>query len=200
MISFLPSAQAATTIQVSFSETYMGLEDENIPETKTNVKDSAADKQAKSSFSKALKSKSTLKSLESICRNSDNFGARVKVTNSNGGTAGLGNLNSFAVKNIKMVESLSDLPDFTEEEEEQRRAAEDAWNEDEENYYGEWPDPDFIEEGYRYWTLNFDCLFNSKVAVTTSNTYSFFIDGKAGPEYTRAELSKMKWRITLVRT
>ena len=78
--------------------------------------------------------------------------------------------------------------------------AEDAWDEDEENYDDEWPDPDFIEDGYRYWTLNFDCLFNSKVAVTTSNTYTFFIDGKAGPEYTRAELSKMKWRLTLVRT
>ena len=106
----------------------------------------------------------------------------------------------FIVKNIKMVGSLSDLPDFTEEEEDQRKAAQDAWEEEEENYYEDWPDPDFIEGGYRYWTLNFDCLFNSKVTITTSNTYTFFIDGKVGPEYTRTELSNMKWRLTLVRT
>jgi hypothetical protein len=199
-ISFLPSAQAATTLQISFlevnSSTDPNLDLENFI-TDTNPKDSKADKQAKSDLSKILKSKNSLKSLENVCRRSDYFGAKVKVTNGNGGTAGLGNLNSLALSNLKVVGDLSDLPYFTEEEEDQRNADKSAWfDENEDADY--WPDPDFIEGGYRNWRVSFDCLFSSKVAITNSNFYTIFIDGGRGPEYSRAELIKRKWKVTLV--
>ena len=206
------AAISATTIQVSFLENDFVDYESTTLSTPAYLLDSAKEKKAKSEFSKTLKTKSTLKLLESWCRQSDNFGARVKVTNSNGGTAGLGNLNSFAVRDIKMEEQLEDLPDFTESQEGQRELDQQAWEQSEiDRNLGEglmpddwdwkvedWTDPDLIEDGYRSWVVSFDCLFSSKVTITTSNAYTVFIDGKAGPEYTRTELSKMKWRITLV--
>ena len=211
-ISFLPSAQAATTIQVSFLENDFVDYESTTLSTPAYLLDSEKEKKAKSELSKTLKTKSTLKLLESWCRQSDNFGARVKVTNSNGGTAGLGNLNSFAVRDIKMEEQLEDLPDFTKSQERQRELDQQAWEQSEiDRNLGEgldaddldwkledWTDPDLIEDGYRSWVVSFDCLFSSKVTITTSNAYTVFIDGKRGPEYTRVELSKMKWKITLV--
>ena len=203
-ISFQPSAQAATTFQISFLETMSDdetyLDDYGDFETSSYLRDSTAAKKAKSEFSRVLKANKTLKWMESLCRKSDYFGARIKVTTSSGSTAGLGNLNNFVVKNIHIVEHLADLPNFTEAEEAQREAAEEAWNEEQDasGGYEDWPDPDYVEEGYSYWTPGFDCIFNSKVIVTNSNAYTVFVDGKRGPEYTRAELSKMKWRLTLV--
>jgi hypothetical protein len=123
-----------------------------------------------------------------ICRTMDSFGARVKVTDARGGTAGLGNLNSVLVANIKVIEKFQDLPDEVYEE-----------FSDTENEYELYEDhPDYIEDGYVYYSIEADCLFIGKVSLTSSNAYRIYINGSRGPEYSTAELSKMKWSITLV--
>ena len=152
----------------------------------TNLVGSTEALQSKKKMLLLVKATSTKSRLTTTCRSMDSFGARVKVTDARGGTAGLGNLNSVSVANIQVVEEFQDLPDEVYEE----------GLDDEYDFY--YDHPDWIEDGYVYYSIKANCFFNGKVSLTSSNAYRIYINGSSGPEYSTAELSKRKWSITLV--
>ena len=134
------------------------------------------------------KQKTTQSLLISACKLNDAYGARLKVTDARGGTAGLSNLTSVSVTGIKVVKNVVSLPDYTEEEQEELEA--------EYSLYEEYPD--YIEDGYIYYSIEAVCQFRGKVSLINSNAYRIFINGDAGPEYSKAELVKRKWSVTLI--
>jgi len=140
--------------------------------------------QSKKKMLARVKATYTKSLLMDICRIMDSFGARVKVTDARGGTAGLGNLNSVLVADVKVVGEFQDLPLSDIE----YGIA----------YYDLEDHPDYIEDGYVHYSIEANCLFIGKVSLTSSNAYRIYINGSRGPEYSTAELSKMKWSITLV--
>jgi hypothetical protein len=151
----------------------------------TNLVGSAEALLSKKKMILLQKATATKSRLTAICRSMDSFGARVKVTDARGGTAGLGNLNSVSVANIQVVEEFQDLPD-------------EAYEEDFDYEYDSYEDyPDYIEDGYVYYFINANCFFSGNVSLTSSNAYRVYISGSPGPEYSKAELSKMKWSIKL---
>ena len=156
--------------------------------SETNLVNSSQDLKAKSLLIAASKSKAVKSKLLSECKNTSGFNARVKITSANGSTSGLGNLSSITVSSIRVTQQLANLPDYTEDE--------SAALEEEYGSYEEYPD--YIEDGYSYYQIEADCLFSGNISITTSNAYTFFIDGSRGPEYSRAELAKMNWKIVLV--
>jgi len=143
---------------------------------------------AKKMITGMAKSSATKSKLMLACKANDSYNARVKVVDARGGTAGLSNLRSVTVINIKVYENLTDLPEYTEEEA--------ALLDEEYFYYADYPD--FIENGYVYYAVQATCLFSGKVSLISSNSYRIYINGSAGPEYSKSEFDKMKWSIRLV--
>lgn len=183
-------ADAATTLKVTYKvNADIGYDDVN-PDfySVTQIVGSSQAAIEKKKMEAFAKASSTKAKLTSICKSMDSYNARVKVTDARGGTAGLGNLKSVAVSGIKSVENLANLPDYTDEEQE---ALEEKYS-----LYSDYPD--YIEEGYVYYSVEATCLFSGSVSLISSNAYRVFINGSTGPEYSRAELAKMKWTITLV--
>jgi hypothetical protein len=136
-------------------------------------------------FAKTKKAKSE---ALAECKGEDSvyFNTRIKVLDARNGTAGLGNLKSVTVSNMKIAEEASDLPQYTEEEEEFLR--------DEYDYYEDYPD--YIEEGYVSYYIEFICSNSGTVSLITSNAYKVYIDGDFAGEYSRTELAKKKWSLT----
>ena len=136
-------------------------------------------------FAKTKKAKSE---ALAECKGEDSvyFNTRIKVLDARNGTAGLGNLKSVTVSNMKIAEEASDLPQYTEEE----------WEflTDEYDYYEDYPD--YIEEGYVSYYIEFICSNSGTVSLITSNAYKVYIDGDFAGEYSRTELAKKKWAIT----
>ena len=143
---------------------------------------------AKKKMATFAKLSSTKTALIGICKSMDSYNGRVKVTDARGGTAGLGNLRNVSVIGFNVVESIANLPDYSEEE----QSALDEQYETEEDY------PDYIEDGYVYYSIEADCLFTGTISLISSNAYRIYINGSAGPEYSKSELARMKWAITLV--
>ena len=164
------------------------LDDSSMMYTDTHIVGSANANAERKRLESFAKLKTTNALLISACRLNDSYGARIKVVDARGGTAGLSNLNSVSVTGIKVYSNIVDLPDYTEEEEEELEAEND--------YYEDYPD--YIDGGYVYYTIEAVCLFSGKVSLINSNAYRIFINGDAGPEYSKAELIKRKWSITLV--
>lgn len=113
--------------------------------------------------------------------------ARVKVLNASRATAGLGNLKSPTVSTLKVASQFVDLPEYSEEE--------DEYLEAEYSLYSEYPD--YIEEGYVSFFLEFNCSHLGIISVTNSNFYSIYIDGDYLEEFSKAELVRMKWSIII---
>lgn len=116
------------------------------------------------------------------------YNTRIKVLDARNGTAGLGNLKTLTVSTMKIASYLADLPEYTEEEEEELEYEYDY----REDY------PDYIEEGYVSYYLEFTCSHVGAVSLITSNAYKIYIDGNFVGEYSRTELTKMKWSVSLV--
>ena len=116
------------------------------------------------------------------------YNTRIKVLDARNGTAGLGNLKTLTVSTMKVASFLADLPEYTEEEAEEL--------EYEYDYYEDYPD--YIEEGYVSYFLEFTCSHVGIVSLITSNAYKIYIDGDFVGEYSRSELTKMKWAISLI--
>ena len=87
---------------------------------------------------------------------------------------------------MKVVEEIDDLPEYTLGEES------DLYNE----YDSEEDYPDYIEDGYASYLIEFICSYSGKVSLITSNAYKIYIDGDFAGEYLRTELAKKKWAIT----
>lgn len=183
-------AVASNTLKISYEvEADIGyFEDNPSLFSDTNLIGSPEALLSAKKMSILAKAATTKSRLTAICKSMDPFGARIKVTDARGGTAGLSNLNSVFVANIQVSKEISSLPDYSEEEDEALQDEYDAY----EDY------PDYSEDGYLYYFISAKCLFKGSVSLTSSNAYRIYIDGKQGPEYSKAELSKKKWSLTLV--
>ena len=146
--------------------------------------DALAFKKKITAFAKTSKAKSE---ALAECKGEDSvyYNSRIKVLDARNGTAGLGNLKTVTVSNMKIAEERSDLPQYTEEEAEEL--------EYEYDYYDEYPD--YIEEGYVSYYIEFICSNSGTVSLITSNAYKIYIDGDFAGEYSRTELAKKKWSI-----
>ena len=185
----ITASAAGSTLKVTYRVTAdpSELEDSSMMYTATNLVGSTAAATERRKLQAVAKLTSTKSKLISACKLDDSYYARLKVTDARGGTAGLSYLKSVAVTEIKIEENIVDLPDYTEEEA--------AFLEEEYYEYSDYPD--YIEEGYVYYSIEATCLFSGTVSLISSNAYRIYINGGAGPEYSRAELIKKKWSIIL---
>lgn len=188
--SSISNLNAGFTLKVSYRvDVDLGdLEDSSLLYSRTSTVGSNSAVNEKKKFLSLSKTAPVKSKLMSACRASDSYLARIKVTDARGGTAGLGNLKSVSLANIQLIEHIVDLPDYTDEESE---ALEEQYY-----YYADYPD--FLEDGYVYYSIEATCVFSGTVSLITSNAYRIFINGDAGPEYSKTELARMKWNITLV--
>jgi hypothetical protein len=115
------------------------------------------------------------------------YNTRIKVLGANRGTAGLGSLKSPTISNMKIASQTADLPEYSEEEAD--------FLEGEYSLRADYPD--YIEEGYIGIFLEFKCSHLGIVSMTTSNFYEIYIDGDFLGEFSRTELVRMKWSITV---
>jgi len=152
------------------------------------ISGSSKDRVEKKKALDLLKTKQIKTKLISGCKYMDVFNARVKITDARNGTAGLGNLKTVTVSEMRVEEQFEDLPDYTEEEYDLLY----------EEYEFEEDFPDYSKNGYSWYSIEATCLFSGTIAITSSNAYRIYINGESGPEYSRAELVKMKWAVTLV--
>lgn len=152
------------------------------------ISGSSKDRVEKKKALDLLKTKQIKTKLISGCKYMDVFNARVKITDARNGTAGLGNLKTVTVSEMRVEEQFEDLPDYTEEEYDLLY----------EEYEFEEDFPDYSKNGYSWYSIEATCLFSGTITITSSNAYRIYINGESGPEYSRAELVKMKWAVTLV--
>lgn len=152
------------------------------------ISGSSQDRVEKKKALDLLKTKQIKTKLISGCKYMDVFNARVKITDARNGTAGLGNLKTVTVSEMRVEEQFEDLPDYTEEEYDLLY----------EEYEFEEDFPDYSKNGYSWYSIEATCLFSGIIAIISSNAYRIYINGESGPEYSRAELVKMKWAVTLV--
>jgi hypothetical protein len=115
------------------------------------------------------------------------YNTRIKVLDARRGTAGLGTLKSITVSNMKIVSRSADLPEYSQEE----------WDflEGEYSLYSEYPD--YIEDGYVDNFLEFKCSVLGIVSTVPSNFYQIYLDGDFLGEYSKTELIRMKWTISV---
>jgi hypothetical protein len=177
-------AEAATTLKVTVKEynsVWMAADKYIFTDGDS---DALAFKKKITAFAKTSKAKSE---ALAECKGEDSvyYNSRIKVLDARNGTAGLGNLKTVTVSNMKIAEERSDLPQYTEEEAEEL--------EYEYDYYEDYPD--YIEEGYVSYYIEFICSNVGTISLITSNAYKIYIDGDFAGEYSRTELSKMKWSI-----
>ena len=152
------------------------------------ISGSSQDRVEKKKALDLLKTKQIKTKLISGCKYMDVFNARVKITDARNGTAGLGNLKTVTVSEMRVEEQFEDLPDYTEEEYDLLY----------EEYEFEEDFPDYSKNGYSWYSIEATFLFSGIIAIISSNAYRIYINGESGPEYSRAELVKMKWAVTLV--
>jgi hypothetical protein len=124
------------------------------------------------------------KMIADICKKHYFFNSRIKIKDARGGTAGLGNLKTLKVENIKVSEDFPNY-DLNMTDEEVAKIEE------------EYPDitswPGWIEEGYVLYSINGVCKFSSSVSIISSVAYEVFIKEDLYGEYSRSELIKKKW-------
>lgn len=177
-------AEAATTLKVTVKEyNSVWMAADRYIFVKGDA-EALAFKKKITAFAKTSKAKSE---ALAECKGEDSvyFNTRIKVLDARNGTAGLGNLKSVTVSNMKIAEESNDLPQYTDEEAELL---------DEEYFtYDEYPD--YIEEGYVSYYIEFICSNVGTVSLITSNAYKVYIDGDFAGEYSRTELVKKKWSL-----
>lgn len=137
------------------------------------------------SFSKTSQAKNQ---AMSVCKEEGvYYNTRIKILDARRGTAGLGTLKSITVSNVKVVSRSADLPEYTDEEAE--------FLESEYSLYSEYPD--YIENGYVDSFLEFKCSILGIVSTVSSNFYQIYVDGDFLGEFSRSELVRIKWSITV---
>ena len=178
-------AEAATTLKVTvreYNSVWMAADKYIFTDGES---DALAFKKKITAFAKTSKAKSE---ALAECKGEDSvyYNSRIKVLDARNGTAGLGNLKTVTVSNMKIAEERSDLPQYTDEEEEDLQYEYD--------YYEDYPD--YVESGYVSYYIEFICSNVGTISLITSNAYKIYIDGDFAGEYSRTELSKMKWSVT----
>ena len=187
-ISHIGAAEAGYFIKINYvgSPAFEGiLEEFASPKAEVGSEEAVANKKKMVEFAKTSKTKSL---ASKICKEFSNYNARVKILDARRGTAGLGNLKTVSVKNIKVYEYLTGNPSMSDEEYEQILEE-----------YGDISDwPGWIEDGYVSYVVQGDCVSSGTIAVSTSNSYEIYIlpDSKPKGEYLKSELIKKKWTVT----
>ena len=183
----IPSSHAAIKLTVQYSVPFeYGDNVTGLDPYETCLLDSKCDTDAKKRATAFLKKASTKTLFNSACKKQDTsyLGSRLKVTSATGSTAGLGNLTSVVATNIRWDVETANVEDWM--------------GDGDYPYESEEDDPSYIEEGYEYVYFTANCLYSGSVSLIKSNAYTIFIDGSRGPEYSYAELAKMKWTVVLV--
>jgi|LakMenE01Jun11ns_1017448.scaffolds.fasta_scaffold9922512_2 hypothetical protein len=191
------SAQAAIVLKVSYSsdDSYFNYGDSIDTEeewglwTETCKVGSACAKKNRSITDTVARSRAI-----KMCKTLDGYGARIKVVNGSSATAGLGNLYTVSIVGLKKYIEIQNLPDYYSDEDEDYYSEED----EDSGYVSEEDDPEYIKNGYEYIYWEGTCRYSGNVSLISSSFYTIYIDGGRGPEYSRAELTKLKWRIFLV--
>ena len=180
-------AEAATSLKVTVRNgAWLWLGDE----WQTHVADdpeALAFKKEITAYAKTSKAKS--QALAECKTNSNYYNKRIKVLDARNGTSGLGNLKSVTVSNFKVAEDFTDLPDYDYEE---KVKLFDTYGYEEDF-------PDWIEDGYVMYYIEYICSYVGIVSLTTSNAYKIYVAWHYG-EYSRTELAKNKWAITFDET
>ena len=127
------------------------------------------------------------KKVNEKCKKGYFYNSRVKIKDARGGTAGLGNLKTLKVENIKVSEVIVNYDV-------------NISREDSEKIEDEFPDittwPGWIEGGYAVYMVEGICRFSSSVSIVSSVAYEVFIKDQAYGEYSKSELIKKKWILT----
>jgi len=136
------------------------------------------------------KASNTKKLATNSCKEPGWYKARVKVLDARGGTAGLGNLTQVTVTNIRVLRGIDSLPKMSIAE------FQGIMEQSPDSEVSEWPD--YVENGYVFYTVAFNCLFSGSISIISSNSYQIYVapDLKPKGEYSKSELSKMKWTVT----
>jgi len=135
-ISQIGTAEARNTLKITFQAPSEDGSSDSLYSKAVAVR-SAEDSLMKKKMEKEAKSAITKSKIIGVCKSVDFFNGRIKITDARGGTAGLGNLSSVSVSNIKVESSLINYPDYTEAETE---ALVDEYG-DQENW------PEYKEDG-----------------------------------------------------
>jgi hypothetical protein len=142
-----------------------------------------AEKKIMSSFLLANKS-SINKNITELCKKHYFYNSRVKIKDARGGTAGLGNLKTLTIENVKVSEVIASY-DVNISLEEFEKIEED------------YPDitdwPGWIEDGYAWYAIESVCRFSSSISIISSVAYEVLIKEDLYGEYSRSELIKKKW-------
>jgi len=178
-------AEAATSLKVTVREgVWIWLGDE----WQTHVADEPEALEFKKKITSYAKTSKAKSQALAECRTDSNYyNKRIKVLDARNGTSGLGNLKSVTVSNLKVAEQTTSVPDYTYEE---KVALVEKYGTNEEDY------PDWIEEGYVMYYIEYICSYVGIVSLNNSNAYKIYINGDFYDEYSRAELAKKKWAVT----
>jgi len=183
----IPTSEAAIKLTVQYSVPFVYGEDVvGLDPYATCLIDSKCDTDAKKKATTVIKKTTTKTAFNIGCKKQDTsyLGSRLKVTSATGSTAGLGYLTSVVATNIRWDVETANVEDWT--------------GDGDYPYDSEEEDPTYIEGGYEYVFFTANCLYSGSVSLIKSNAYTIFIDGSRGPEYSYAELAKMKWNVVLV--
>ena len=150
------------------------------------TKEALAEKNRMYTYAKANKVDISKKVTEK-CKKDYFYNSRIKIKDARGGTAGLGNLKTLKVENIKVSEVIVsyDINISLEESE---------LIEEEFPDITEWPG--WIENGYAAYAIEGICRFSSSVSIVSSVAYEVLIKEESYGEYSRSELIKKKWILT----
>lgn len=150
------------------------------------TEDALAEKKRMNAYAKANNA-DIIKKVTEKCKKGYFYNSRVKIKDARGGTAGLGNLKTLKVDNIKVTELIVSYDTNISREELEKIEEEfpdvTAW-------------PGWIEDGYAAYYLGGVCRFSGSISIISSVAYEVFIKEETYGEYSRTELIKKKWILT----
>jgi hypothetical protein len=142
----------------------------------------------KNKYAAFVKSGKAKNKAITACKDHYYFNARLKVLDARGGTAGLGNVKTVTVANLKSVSLVQDIPAYYEDE---RNALMEQYGSDQSNW------PDYIQNGYISYSVAYTCSIVGTVSVISSNAYRIYINSDPLGEFSKSELVKKKWSIAV---
>ncbi len=178
-------AEAGYLLKVNFTQDARAYEKR---ELRSNVfpvgtEEALAEKKKMFAYLKANKGEIN-KTIIDMCKKDYFYNSRIKVKDARGGTAGLGNLKTLKVENVRVLEEVVSY-DMNISLEEFEKIEE------------EYPDittwPGWIEDGYAIYGIDGVCRFSGTISIVSSVAYEVFIKEYQYGEYSRSELMKKKW-------
>ena len=178
-------AEAGYSLKINFTQNARPYE---LREFRSDVypigtAEALAEKQRIFAFAKTNKS-AINKKIAELCKKHYFYNSRIKIKDARGGTAGLGNLKTLTVENVRVSEIIASY-DVNISLEEFEKIEED------------YPDitdwPGWIDDGYTWYAIESVCRFSSSISIISSVAYEVLIKEDLYGEYSRSELIKKKW-------